>query len=124
MQAAIRGRTEATPDMGFDTPQAAAAAVSKPKGLEASTRMGQESKHGDQGEIRIKFTDMAKALPSENVVPLYRNPGQGKEQIEIKVNFAMAYGMTQNFSMSIYSGVIVFRCTFYGKPNSVSATTL
>lgn len=96
------------------------------KVLDQSTRNATESKHGDQGEIRIKYTDMAKALPSENVVPLYRNPGSaGKEQIEIKVNFAMAYGMTQNFSQPIYSGVIVFRCTFYGKQNTaVSAFDL
>ena len=76
---------------------------------------------GDQGEIRIKYTDSAKALPSENAIPFYRDPGPNKsDTIEIKVNFAMAYGNTQNFSQPIYSGIFAYKCTFNGKRLIVS----
>ena len=51
---------------------------------------------------------------------LYKDPGPGKsEAVEIKVNFAMAYGDTQNFSLPIYSGNFAFKCTFSRKPVSV-----
>lgn len=30
----------------------------------------------------------------------------------------MAYGVTQNFSQPIYSGIFAYRCTFNGKPVS------
>ncbi len=39
----------------------------KPVNLDQSTRHHGEGKHGDQGEIRIKFTDSAKALATENI---------------------------------------------------------
>ena len=34
------------------------------------------------------------------------------ENVEILVNFAMASGETQNFSMPIYSGTFSYKCTF------------
>jgi hypothetical protein len=49
----------------------------------------------DQGEIRIKYTDSAKAQDTSNVVMLFKDPGPNRsELVEIKVNFAMAYGDT------------------------------
>ena len=51
---------------------------------------------------------------------LYKDPGKDKsEAVEIKVNFAMAYGDTQNFSLPIYSGNFAFKCTFSKKPVSI-----
>ena len=78
------------------------------------------SGHGknDQGEIRIKYTDSAKTETNQNVQMLFKDPGQGRsEAVEIKVNFAMAYGDTQNFSLPIYSGNFAFKCTFSKKEN-------
>ena len=49
---------------------------------------------------------------------LYKDPTNGKsEAVEIKVNFSMAYGETQNFSQPIYSGIFAFKCTFSKKNN-------
>lgn len=51
---------------------------------------------------------------------LFKDPGKDRsETVEIKVNFAMAYGDTQNFSVPIYSGNFAFRVTFSKKPVSV-----
>ena len=51
---------------------------------------------------------------------LYKDPGKDRsETVEIKVNFAMAYGDTQNFSVPIYSGNFAFRVTFSKKQVSV-----
>ena len=83
-----------------------------------SGRNGQPGKN-DQGEIRIKYTDSAKLETNQQVQLLHKDPGPNKsEAVEIKVNFAMAYGDTQNFSLPIYSGNFAFKCTFSRKPVS------
>ena len=84
------------------------------KQLGASSR---NTKVNEQGEIRIKFTDTSKMLPSETITCLYKDPGPNRsEAIEVKVNFAMAYGETQNFSIPIYSGNFAYKCTFSRRP--------
>ena len=91
------------------------------RGLDSSARDKMGKGSSDQGEIRIKYTDSAKFLPTETPQLLFKDPGQGKsEAVEIKVNFSMAYGETQNFSQPIYSGIFAFKCTF-SKKQSVSA---
>ena len=85
--------------------------MSSAKGLDQS----QHNKGGgEQGEIRIKFTDSAKVSAERDPQPFFREPENKSkpEKIEFKVNFAMAYGSSMNFSMPIYSGTFTFRATF------------
>ena len=86
-------------------------------GNSKSNQMAQSSRgKNEQGEIRIKFTDTSKMSASETVTLLYKDPGPNRsEAIEVKVNFAMAYGETQNFSIPIYSGNFAYKCTFSRK---------
>ena len=59
------------------------------------------------------------------LIPLYKEPQSSKgEAFEIKVNFAMAYGDTQNFSQPIYSGNFSYICAFSKKQVSYESPHL
>ena len=88
-------------------------------GLGSSTRTMQAKQPGHaekgekdvQGELKIKFTDCAKQ--PDMTQAFMKDPPPGKpEQFVTTVEFAMAYGETQNFSQPIFSGFFSFLCTF------------
>ena len=79
-----------------------------------------DGKQENLGEVRIKYTDCSKVATGGEQTQLWREPGSlnRNENVEILVNFAMASGETQNFSMPIYSGTFSYKCTFMNNPHA------
>jgi len=89
---------------------------------QVKTRDGKKQAESSQmGEVKIKYTDSSKYIMGDKMELLIRNPSvaQKPESIDIIVNFAMASGETENFSVPLYTGTFQFKAIFSSMPVSV-----